>query len=106
MKIKARTAAMSHREKMCSLVIDEMAIKGHLDYNRRTDFIDGLTPDGSKARQAVVFMARAINGKWKQVVSTTPILDKFRITVACVKKVSKEHFFNMCSLMFTHCIHM
>lgn len=78
---------MPQRERMCSLVLDEMAIKGHLDYNRRTDSIDGLTPDGSKARQAMVFMARAINGKYKQVVSTTQILDKFRIKVACVKGV-------------------
>lgn len=52
---------------MCSLVLDEMSIKGHLDYNRKTDSIDGLNPDGSQARQAMVFLARAINGKWKQV---------------------------------------
>lgn len=58
---------MTKEEKMCSLVLDEMSIKGHLDYNRKTDSIDGLTPDGSQARQAMVFLVRAINGKWKQV---------------------------------------
>ena len=66
--LKGKTAEMTPQEKMCSLVIDEMAIKGHLDYNRRTDSIDGLAGDGSKARQAMVFMVRAIAGTWKQVV--------------------------------------
>ncbi len=65
---------MTQRERMCSLVLDELAIKGDLDYNQRNDSIDGLTADGSKARQAMVVMARAINGKWKQVVSTVQML--------------------------------
>lgn len=52
---------------MCSLVLVEMSIKGHLDYNRKTDSVEGLTPDGSQAHQAMVFLARTINGKWKQV---------------------------------------
>ena len=71
--MKARALTMPDRERMCSLVIDEMAIKGHLDYNRRKDSIDGLTLDGLIARQAMVFMARAIAGSWKQVLSTTQL---------------------------------
>ena len=59
---------MSESERMCSLVIDEMAIKKHLDYNRGRDAIDGLTKDGSLASQAMVFMARGITSKWKQVL--------------------------------------
>lgn len=65
MKLKLKT--MTAEQRICSLVFDEMAIKKHLDYNKRTDSIDGLCPDGSPARQAMVFMVRAISGKWKQV---------------------------------------
>lgn len=82
---------MTSSDRKCSLVIDEMAIKGHLDYNKRTDSIHGLTPDGQKARQAMVFMARGISGKWKQVVPIIQDSGQFRVTVACVKGVSEKY---------------
>ena len=66
-RIRAKTTGMTPSEKMCSLVLDEMAIKPHLDYNKGRDAIDGLTADGSLASQAMVFLARGITGKWKQV---------------------------------------
>ncbi|XP_062405523.1 uncharacterized protein LOC134095835 isoform X3 [Sardina pilchardus] len=90
-KLKAETETMANEEKNCAIVIDEMAIKNQLDYNRRLDCVDGLTERGKMATQAMVFVARAINGKWKQAIgyfltaSTMPgeeIAAKLRETVA------------------------
>ncbi len=71
-QIKAKTRSLTPQERMCALVIDEMSVKAHLDYNIRLDAIDGLASSGMPATQAMVFMARAICGKWKQVC--TPVV--------------------------------
>lgn len=68
--IRAKTASSPNTERMCALVLDEMTVKAHLDYNIRLDSIDGLTSSGRPATQAMVFMARGICAKWKQVCTT------------------------------------
>ena len=60
---------MAEADKICSIVLDEMSIKNQVEYNRRFDSIDGLTTNGETAKQAMVFMVRAISGKWKQVIN-------------------------------------
>lgn len=58
---------MKPSERVVSLVFDEMSIKKHLDYSKARDTIDGLTPKGEVANQAMVLMARGAASKWKQV---------------------------------------
>ncbi|XP_041918310.1 uncharacterized protein LOC121682290 isoform X1 [Alosa sapidissima] len=67
-KLKAKAETMAKEEKNCAIVIDEMAIKNQLDYNRKLDCIDGLAEGGKMATRATVFVVRAINGKWKQAI--------------------------------------
>lgn len=53
-------------ERMCTLVLDEMAVKRQFDYNKRNDAIYGVSPLGHAAIQAMVIMVGGILGKWKQ----------------------------------------
>ena len=81
--IKAKTATMAEADKICSIVLDEMSIKNQVEYNRRLDSIEGLTTTGETATQAMVFMVRAISGKWKQVVNNIDM--KMSITHSLLK---------------------
>lgn len=95
-QIKAKTKEMAEAERMCSLVLDEMSIKPHTDYNRRLDSVDGLTSDGRPATQAMVFMARAISGKWKQVVKqcrqkNSDVIHNIKIKAAVGKTKNTAH---------------
>ena len=60
------TSTMTPAERMCTLVLDEMAIKRQFDYDRRHDAIYGVSLSGHAAKQAMVIMVRGILGKWKQ----------------------------------------
>lgn len=57
---------MTPVERMCAVVLDEMAIKKQFDYDRRNDAIYGVSGSGAAAKQAMVVMTRGILGKWKQ----------------------------------------
>lgn len=63
---------MNSRAKVCSVVVDEMAIKEGVTYDKGRDMIEGLEEFGSQgsslkpANHAVVFMARGLESKWKQ----------------------------------------
>lgn len=59
---------MTPVERMCTVVLDEMAIKKQFDYDRRNDAIYGTS--GGAAKQAMVVMDRGILGKWKQASHT------------------------------------
>ena len=59
-------STMTPAERMCTLVLDEMAIKRQFDYERKHDAIYGVSPSGHAAKQAMVIMVRGILGKWKQ----------------------------------------
>ena len=72
---------MSPVERMCTVVIDEMAIKKQFDYDRRNDAIYGASQSGDAAKQAMVVMARGILGKWKQASHT---LEKHLFWFCCV----------------------
>lgn len=66
---------LNERDKVCSLIFDEMSIREHLQYNRSTDRIDGYEDIGHKGRtrrianHALVFMVRGLFRKWKQPVA-------------------------------------
>lgn len=61
---------MTPVERMCAVVLDEMANKKQFDYDRRNDAICGVSGSEAAAKQAMVAMARGILGKWKQASHT------------------------------------
>lgn len=66
----AETASKGHRT-VCSLMVDEMAIRQNIQWNKRNfegfvDFGSGIDSDSlPQAKAAFVIMAVAINGRWK-----------------------------------------
>jgi hypothetical protein len=70
--IASKVQGMSSISKMCTISVDEMCIKSHLDYDSRKDKIIGLEDfgDGVKsnclATSAIVIMARGVIENWKQ----------------------------------------
>lgn len=61
---------MTPPELCVSITFDEMAIKKHVNFNKATDRIEGLTTNGHVANQAMVLMARGVASKWKQVITS------------------------------------
>lgn len=64
---------MTEREKVCSVLIDEINLKSHLQYDRQNDLITGYQDLGSfggrsnaKAKSALVFMIRGLSTNWCQ----------------------------------------
>ena len=70
--IKQKVLQMSTMEKVCTLCMDEISLKTHLNYSIPDDMIEGLEDFGGGFRtnkvatSALVLMARNISGKWKQ----------------------------------------
>lgn len=68
-KIKVET--MTSKQKECTLLFDEMAIKKFLEYNKYTDVIEGVQDLGELgrgpglAKQALVIMLRGLYSNWK-----------------------------------------
>ncbi|KAK0131128.1 Transposable element P transposase [Merluccius polli] len=65
---------MTPAERMCTLVLDEMAIKRQFDYDRRNDAIYGVSPSGYAAKQAMVIMVRGILGNSMPAVEIASII--------------------------------
>lgn len=64
---------MKDKEKICTIVFDDMSIRACLNYNAALDIIDGFaSDDGSTnkkmATQVLVFMLRGVITNWKQVI--------------------------------------
>lgn len=83
---------MTPVERMCTVVLDEMAIKKQFYYDRTNDAICGVSGSGAAAKQAMVVMARGILGKWKQASHT---LEKtFVLILLCIfKRIYLNHVF-------------
>ena len=69
-----RVKMLSKREKMCSLLFDEMSIKKALRYDPSSDTVEGYENFGTAgsnkiASHALVFMARGMTSNWKQPFS-------------------------------------
>ena len=68
---KVNEAKFNGKEVLCSLMIDEMSIKKHLEFygNKTVGFVDigsGITDDSTPpATEALVFMVVCVNGSWK-----------------------------------------
>ena len=63
------------KDRICSLMFDEMAIREHIQYDPRSDRILGyedlgtlVPPSNRVANHALVFMAKGLHRKWKQAV--------------------------------------
>lgn len=66
---------LNKRDRICTLIFDEMSIREHLQYNCSSDRIDGFEDLGHKGRtgrvanHALVFMVRGLFRMWKQPVA-------------------------------------
>ncbi|KAG8236010.1 hypothetical protein J437_LFUL015961 [Ladona fulva] len=66
---------MSELYKHCVLLFDEMSIEPSFTFNSRSNCIDGFEDHRSRgrstnvAREALVFMVRGLQHKWKQPVA-------------------------------------
>lgn len=72
--IKAAVDSMAPKDRYCQIMFDEMALEPSLAFNTRKDIIIGFQDNGDEqtsnllADKAMVFMARGICRKWKQVI--------------------------------------
>jgi hypothetical protein len=75
--LKKRVSDMETIEKHCVLMFDEISLSPGLQYNSRTDSVEGFVDsDGSDRRlafadHALTFMVKGIYNKWKQTVCFT-----------------------------------
>ena len=64
-----KSASWSESSKLVAVVIDEMALKEGLSYDKGRDLIEGFIPAGKQlANHALVHMVRGLTEKWKQAV--------------------------------------
>lgn len=71
--LKDIVTTWSQNKKICTLVIDGMSIKRHLEYDSKRDFVSGFTDDGlnrssKPANQGIVAVLKGILSPWKQIV--------------------------------------
>lgn len=66
---------LTEDDNICTLVFDEMAIRKHLNYNSKTDCVDGFQDHGNHGRtdqiacNALVFMLCGLRRRWKQPIA-------------------------------------
>ena len=99
--LQHRVENMKAEHRVCALLIDEVALKGGLNYNSKTDQLDGLEDFGGIlgrtkhfANQGLVFMVRGLCQNWKQPLcyflakdgTRAPILKD--LVVECIEKLS------------------
>lgn len=94
-------SAVSNHKILCSRMIDEVAIKRHLEYDvekMRGDVDLGnelMTETSAEAKEALVFMLVAVNGSWKLPVAyfLTGSLNghqKSTLVQECIKKAEES----------------
>jgi hypothetical protein len=66
--LKLRAEAMNPFDRNVSLVMDEMSLKQHLEYDRNSDIVYGMN-NGKLLNQALVIMVRGLANKWKQPIA-------------------------------------
>ncbi|GFO21848.1 transposable element p transposase [Plakobranchus ocellatus] len=70
-----KVSSMALQEKVCAILLDEMALKASLQFNPLDDQVEGFEDFGQFGRSpkhathALVFMLRELSTKWKQPVS-------------------------------------
>lgn len=66
---------LKRKDKYCTLMFDEMAIQKGLYFNKRTGRVEGFEDFGKRGRttrcanEALVFMLRGINSRWKMPIA-------------------------------------
>ena len=78
-KLKIREASSNNKHLICNLVMDEMAIRKHINYDHiqkkyfgYVDFgnkLDNNKENRSEAKEALVFLINAVNDRWKLPVA-------------------------------------
>ena len=89
-------------ENVCSLIIDEIAIRQHLHYDLKSDMIKGFADDGKErfscrvGDHCLVAMVKGIKREWKQVIgywisdgpiSATSLLNIVHLCVSELQKI-------------------
>lgn len=99
--LKEKVNQMNDDEKQCVLTFDEMSIRSSLQYNAKTDTINGYQDEISVrdnhnikvATDTLVFMAKGIHENWKQVLGyflvhkSMPGQSLKTIVVSCIEKL-------------------
>lgn len=90
---KIKVSAMTAKDKLCAVLIDEMSIKSSLKYDPHRDLIEGFEDWGwgrsqYPATSALVLMARGLLSKWKQPFAY--VLSKGPVKVAILHSLVKE----------------
>lgn len=71
LKIKSQEAKEANKEVLCSLIVDEIAIRWHVEWdgNKFSGYVDyGTSVENDElpvAKEALTFMLNCINGNWK-----------------------------------------
>lgn len=68
--LEKKVKKMTSKEKLCSVIFDEIAILPHVEYDRFNDKIVGIQ-NQEIVDHALVFMVKGIYNKWKQVIAYT-----------------------------------
>lgn len=100
LKIKAKEYRDKNQTLVCALMMDEMAIRKHVEWNgkRFVGYVDigtGTTSDIiPEAREALVFMLVALNSRWKIAVgyfllNGISALEKANLVTECLKIISE-----------------
>lgn len=98
-KLRQKIELLEMEEKECTILMDEMSIKKHLDYNEKDDILEGFEDFASEggrsakiASHAIAFMARGLYSNWSvplaYYVSAGPITAK-RLKL-CLEKCMLE----------------
>jgi transposase-like protein len=72
--LKKRVTSMAEKDKVCSLLMDEMSLKKFVEYNRKEDLLHGVKLGAEPGQHvmtssALVFMPVGLRQKWRQAVS-------------------------------------
>ena len=72
--LSERVARLPENDRVCSLMIDEIALKSHVDYDRKRKKFIGVGPSKEKVgeleyhSEAIVFMLSGLKKKWRQAI--------------------------------------
>ena len=93
--IESKVKCMNESSKLCSISMDEIALKTSLLYDPSQDEVIGVEDfgDGNRsecvATSAIVFMARAITANWKQPIAY------YLVHESCPNDIIKEKMFQI-----------
>lgn len=92
--LKETVRTLKSKEKLCTIIFDEISLMPHLEYNKIDDEIVGIE-NNQIMDHALVFMVRGITRKWKQTVcysfckGTTKSIDVKNMLMLTIKEIKK-----------------